>query len=294
MKKKTTKHYTLSAILLLSLTAYFTNNNNDTLQKIVTKLEQYSLKTPQEKVYLHFDKPYYMAGETIWYAGYLFDAINHGIDSVSTVLYVDLIDPSVGKVLQSLTLKCQSGMTQGSFVLPDNLPQGTYQVRAFTSYMRNHDDSYFFKRDIKVWQSKPGKATDAEYEQLAKVARPEFRSLPLTGPVVVAASEPTDAKERDYVATGAMFGMDLQFFPQHYRAYGDAQSKVLAHARALTVFQKINPSGLKDIEAVLVQLKKNPQDVVFLPCNAKQKSMTALLDAKTGEIIKILLVRPPI
>ena len=174
MKKKTTKHYTLSAILLLSLTAYFTNNNNDTLQKIVTKLEQYSLKTPQEKVYLHFDKPYYMAGETIWYAGYLFDAINHGIDSVSTVLYVDLIDPSVGKVLQSLTLKCQSGMTQGSFVLPDNLPQGTYQVRAFTSYMRNYDDSYFFKRDIKVWQSKPGKATDAEYEQLAKVADMQF------------------------------------------------------------------------------------------------------------------------
>ena len=115
-----------------------------------------------------------MAGETIWYAGYLFDAINHGIDSVSTVLYVDLIDPSVGKVLQSLTLKCQSGMTQGSFVLPDNLPQGTYQVRAFTSYMRNYDDSYFFKRDIKVWQSKPGKATDAEYEQLAKVADMQF------------------------------------------------------------------------------------------------------------------------
>ena len=137
-------------------------------------MEQYSLKTPQEKVYLHFDKPYYMAGETIWYAGYLFDAINHGIDSVSTVLYVDLIDPSVGKVLQSLTLKCQSGMTQGSFVLPDNLPQGTYQVRAFTSYMRNYDDSYFFKRDIKVWQSKPGKATDAEYEQLAKVADMQF------------------------------------------------------------------------------------------------------------------------
>jgi hypothetical protein len=174
MKKTTTKHYALSAIFLLSLTAYFTSNNNDTLQKIVTKLEQYSLKTPQEKVYLHFDKPYYMAGETIWYAGYLFDALNHGIDSVSTVLYVDLIDPSVGKVLQSGTLKCQSGMTQGAFALPDNLPQGTYQVRAFTNYMRNYDESYFFKRDIKVWQSKPAKATDTEYEQLAKVADIQF------------------------------------------------------------------------------------------------------------------------
>ncbi len=137
-------------------------------------------------------------------------------------------------------------------------------------------------------------ANELEDEQLAKVTRPEFRSLPLTGPVVVAALEPTDTKERDYVATGAIFGMDLQFFPQHYRAYGEVQSKVLVHARALTAFQKINPSGLKDIEAVLVQLKKNPQDVVFLPCNAKQKSMTALLDAKTGEIIKILPIRPAI
>jgi hypothetical protein len=175
MKKlTTTKQYAISAFLLLSFTAYFTTTNNDTLQKIVTKLEQYTIKTPQEKVYLHFDKPYYMAGETIWYAGYLFDAINHGIDSVSTVLYVDLIDPSVGKVLQSGTMKCQSGMTQGSFTLPDNLPQGTYQVRAYTNYMRNYDDSYFFKRDIKIWQSKPNKATDTEYEQLAKVADLQF------------------------------------------------------------------------------------------------------------------------
>ena len=32
-------------------------------------------KTPQEKLYLHLDKPYYGAGEEIWFRGYLLNAI---------------------------------------------------------------------------------------------------------------------------------------------------------------------------------------------------------------------------
>lgn len=133
-------------------------------------------------------------------------------------------------------------------------------------------------------------ANELEDEQLAKVKRLEFKSLPISGPVIVAAIEPTDKAERDYVATGAMFGMDLQFFPQHYQLYREVQSKILLQAQPLTVLQKSNPSGYKQIEAALAQMNKNLKDVVFLPCKSKHKRMTALLDAKTGEIVKILPV----
>jgi hypothetical protein len=34
-----------------------------------------------EKIYIHFDKPYYAAGETIWFKGYVYDK---GLPSVSS------------------------------------------------------------------------------------------------------------------------------------------------------------------------------------------------------------------
>lgn len=134
-------------------------------------------------------------------------------------------------------------------------------------------------------------ANELENEQLAKVKRPEFKSLPITGPVVVAVLEPTDAKELEYLATGAMFGMDLQFFPQYFHQYREVQTKILTHARSLAELRKSNPSGYQQIETALAEMNKGLNAVVFLPCKSKHKALIALLDSKTGEIIKILPVR---
>ena len=49
-------------------------------------------KTPQEKLYLHLDKPYYGAGEEIWFRGYLLNAITHMDNSPSNYIYVELTD----------------------------------------------------------------------------------------------------------------------------------------------------------------------------------------------------------
>jgi len=137
-------------------------------------------------------------------------------------------------------------------------------------------------------------ANEIEDEQLAKVKRPEFKALPIAGPVFVGAVEPTDTKEREYLATGAMFGMDLQFFPQYYHAYSEVQANVLTHARPLAVLERNNPSGFKEIEAALVQMKKSPQNVLFVPCDSKRQKMTVLVDAQTGKIVKMFPVRPAV
>jgi hypothetical protein len=44
-----------------------------------------------EKVHLHLDKPYYAAGQTIWFKAYVVDAGNRP-SMQSKVLYVELID----------------------------------------------------------------------------------------------------------------------------------------------------------------------------------------------------------
>lgn len=146
------KLYALLASTLFIATAFtFTEEGGNLTEKIALKLEQYRLTTPQEKVYLHFDKPYYMAGETMWFQGYLFEGTTHKIDSVSRVLYVDLIDDTKGKIIASRTLKCE-GSTHGDFLLPDSLAEGVYHIRAYTNYMKNFSEDFFFHQDFKIWQ----------------------------------------------------------------------------------------------------------------------------------------------
>jgi TonB-dependent Receptor Plug Domain len=167
------KQITLSIVFLLVIFSAFTRLSDiDLSEKIISKLNQYMLKKPQEKVYLHFDKPYYMAGETIWFKGYLFDATLNNIDSISRILYVDLIDPSEGKIVMHSTLKCEKGMTNGSFLLPENLDEKLYTIRAYTNYMKNFSEDWFFEKSLKIWQGSIKERT--EYEQLTTVSDCSF------------------------------------------------------------------------------------------------------------------------
>ena len=45
---------------------------------------------PIEKVYLHFDKPYYAVGDTIWFKAYL-TIDRHQPSPLSKIIYVDVL-----------------------------------------------------------------------------------------------------------------------------------------------------------------------------------------------------------
>lgn len=69
--------------------------------KITQALEQYSKRFPQEKVYLHLDKDYYAAGETMWFKAYV---LLQGQPSLSaTNLYVELVDKSGNVVSKKIS-----------------------------------------------------------------------------------------------------------------------------------------------------------------------------------------------
>ncbi|WP_044173201.1 TonB-dependent receptor plug domain-containing protein [Flectobacillus major] len=170
------KHKTLYLVLLciVGLSAFRFSDENPILEKILTQLEKFRNTVPQEKVYLHFDKPYYMAGETVWFKAYLFDASNHRIDSVSRVLYVDLVNESTGKVILQRILKSE-GVAHGDMALPDTLTEGMYQLRAYTNYMRNFSDELFFHKNIKIWQGTiQSTMSEAKALDLSNVASVQF------------------------------------------------------------------------------------------------------------------------
>ena len=146
MARKTT---TLLLLLIISvLFAAFRWMEDDFSKIIIEKVKKYTETYPQEKAYLHIDKPYYMPGDTLWFRAWLVEAGHHRVDTASTVLYVDLVEVQTKKVVALRRVALAGGTGHGDITLSDSLPGGTYTVRAYTNWMRNFSDDFFFHKDI--------------------------------------------------------------------------------------------------------------------------------------------------
>jgi hypothetical protein len=120
-------------------------------QKPEDLLNSWSAKSPVEKVYLHFDRDNYIAGETAWFKAYLYS--DYLPDTISTVLYVELLNAS-SYVISRKVLPVLLSSTNGQIELPDSLTSGTYHIRAYTPTMLNHDPEFFYKRNVFIYGEK--------------------------------------------------------------------------------------------------------------------------------------------
>ncbi|TDO21510.1 carboxypeptidase-like regulatory domain-containing protein [Pedobacter duraquae] len=145
-----TKRYltALTGICIVLVLAAF-QLKDETFDQLIKKIETYVRANPQEKVYLHLDKPYYAVGDNIWFKSYILTSENDRLSSLSKILYVDLINEKDSTV-QALTLPITEGLSWGNINLSDSLSEGNYRVRAYTQLMRNSGPEYFYDKTIKV------------------------------------------------------------------------------------------------------------------------------------------------
>lgn len=124
--------------------------DDDPIAKIIQNLEEWLDKRPQEKVYLHLDKPYYAVGDTLWYKAYVTVGEEHRLSALSGILNVELINDK-DSVRRRERISLNSGLGWGEFVLSDSLLEsGSYRIRAYTNWMRNAGESYFFDKTITI------------------------------------------------------------------------------------------------------------------------------------------------
>lgn len=128
-------------------------NSASAQEKIVhdikDQLDQYRQKTLQEKLFVHTDRNFYLAGEIIWFKLYAVDASYHKPLNLSKVAYVELLDTDNKPLLQA-KIAMKDGSGNGSFYLPANIPSGNCKLRAYTNWMKNYGGDYFFEKAVTV------------------------------------------------------------------------------------------------------------------------------------------------
>ncbi len=140
--------YTL-LFCVLSIAPSLLYAQNIPLAEVAQKKAKIAAENPIEKVYLHFDKPYYAVGDTVWFKGYVTMGLNVP-SPLSKILYVELVNDR-DSLVTSLKIPVESSVATGSFVLPyPDFKEGNYHVRAFTKWMLNRDADYFFSKNIYV------------------------------------------------------------------------------------------------------------------------------------------------
>ena len=150
-------------VILFAAIAFSFIKQDEPLKKILTQLEKYRTDYVQEKVHLHLDKPYYAIGDDIWFKAYIVTAESHRLSTVSRILYVDLINDK-DSIKQSLRLPVDAGLAWGDFTLADTLREGNYRIRAYTTWMRNFGEEFFFDKTISIGNSISNTIlTNAEY-----------------------------------------------------------------------------------------------------------------------------------
>jgi hypothetical protein len=120
------------------------------LEQTVETLNKQSAALPLEKAYLQTDKPIYAAGDTIWFKGYVTIGVLHRLSTKSGLLNVQLVNARNNNVVQYIKLELNNGTCDGLIALSDSLEAGTYRLRAYTNWMHNFGDDYFFQQNITI------------------------------------------------------------------------------------------------------------------------------------------------
>ena len=116
-------------------------------QKLDSVLENYGNHFQEEKMYLHYDKSSYLAGETIWFKAYLLEGI-YPVEGSKT-LYTDWIGDN-GNVLYHSVSPLVSGVTNGQFEIPATYKGKSIHVRSYTKWMLNFDSAFIYQKDIRI------------------------------------------------------------------------------------------------------------------------------------------------
>lgn len=144
-------HNHISTVLILAFLQLFTmaTNAQDAFTVIPERFKQYNSNHQQEKLYVHTDKNFYLAGELLWFKIYNVDGARYQPVNLSKIAYVEILDRENKPVMQA-KIALTKGKGNGSFYLPVSVNSGNYKLRAYTNWMKNFSAANYFEKPVTI------------------------------------------------------------------------------------------------------------------------------------------------
>jgi hypothetical protein len=134
-------------------------------------------------------------------------------------------------------------------------------------------------------------ASEIDDDKLAQARFEEFRHLSLTGPRLVATKPPSDPEELSSIAFLGLGGLGIQHLPKYYVPYAENRAQVLKASLPLAELD-LQPADKDRLEKYLNKSGRKANELRCLPVSTKLALLTALIDARTGDLLDILDIRP--
>ncbi len=177
-------------------------------QKPEQLLKTWSERSPIEKVYLHFDRDNYIAGENAWFKAYL--SADFQPDTISTSLYAEILDEA-GVLISRSIVPVILGTSNGYFELPDSMVTGTYTVRAYSPTMLSrisglaaNEADFIFRKNIFIYGKQNRNISSAVEKKIRMEFFPEGGNL-VTGLGGAVAYKATNEKGLPVAVSGKLF-----------------------------------------------------------------------------------------
>ena len=132
-------------------------------------------------------------------------------------------------------------------------------------------------------------AADIDDIERAKVTDAAFKSVPLTGPQIVAMETPNDKRELERMLIS---GIESRAFSQYYVPYESKAKEAAAVAKPFSEWQKAHSATAEKLKSFLAIKAIDEAKVGFLPLYTRKEDMTVVLDRDTGKILAIAPIAP--
>ncbi len=253
----------------------------------------------QEKLYLITDKPYYSAGESIYFSAFLLNPVRFTPAVESSFLYVELISAD-GRLISRLKLLGDQGRFSNAMPISTKLDAGRYTLRAYTKWMSNFDKDFLFRKEIEIGnyiddaiQTQINYTTNSDKSVVARISLRNDQGLPITNTNVEYTLN-LRGKSKVYLATTNDKGsITIKFRPSNDP--GDClRLKVTANSRILERTIQL-PSFSDDFAVQFMPEGGNlianiPQTIAFKAIGADGKSIDVeghISDSDGNELCEI-------
>jgi len=144
--------FALFFITTITSLSLFAQQDSVALNTIISKTKKLADEQPVEKVYVHFDKPYYAVADTMWFKAYV--TMEQNLPSpLSKIVYVEILNDK-DSLINMVKLPVKNSVAYGNIPLSmTNFKQGNYYIRAYTLWMLNFDSAYYFTKNITLGEA---------------------------------------------------------------------------------------------------------------------------------------------